>query len=189
MKKYLFVFCCLTLFAYWYSLSQPVSNSEALPLSPSKAVSGKSIPRNPRDVRLKTHKGETFTVHGVDTSLADPDRDYLMWRKISPEAEAAWSLELYELIKYFDRENAINVFEQYQKARAEFLSTKETTLVDQLDEISRLNGESIEEKNKYSNDEMDQDIFVTEIRSIFRQNYGLVESERKKFLDSQSAMD
>jgi hypothetical protein len=114
----------------------------------------------------------------------DPDRDYLLWNKKSNEIEDAWNKEIYSHIQYIDREHAEGLYSSYLKERNSYLAPQEKNLSDTLDDFSRLNGESIDDPERYTNAELQQDEFITNLRRIFRQNYEYIETQRKVFLDA-----
>lgn len=122
-----------------------------------------------------------------EPSDIDQDRDYLLWRKESDEIEEAWNKEIYTHIQYVNREHADELYNLYLKERLEYLSPQEITLSDSLNELSRLNGESIENDKDRIEPEMDQDRFISKLRNIFRQDYRFIEAQRKIFLDTYSS--
>ncbi|WPU65143.1 hypothetical protein [Peredibacter starrii] len=120
-----------------------------------------------------------------EVSDVDSDRDYLLWRKESDEIEEAWNKEIYTHIQYINREHADELYNLYLKERREYLIPQEVSLEDSLNELSRMNGESIENERDRIEPEMEQDRFISKLRGLFRQDYKYIEAQRKIFLDSQ----
>lgn len=118
------------------------------------------------------------------SSHLDQNRDYLLWGKLNDELEATWEKEIFGHIQYIDRENAQDLYRAYSYERTKYLADEELSLTSQLNDLSRLNGESVEDPKKFENPEMLQDEFITALRRIFRQHYGFIEDQRKIFLDA-----
>lgn len=126
-----------------------------------------------------------FPFESNDSNI-DSDRDYLLWRKESNEIEAAWNKEIYSHLQYLDRERAEELYEAYLYERRNYLAPQEKSLSDSLDDLSKLNGESIVNEDDFIEPEEHQDKFITTLRSIFRGHYDYIEAQRKIFLDTHT---
>ena len=184
MKKYLLILTSFFLVVSFFLFSGNKSNSTKSNVR--SLIDKKSLPQKKKIElqELKTDNQNIVPSFDSQDSSMDSDRDYLLWRKISDEIEADWSKEIYIHCQYVDRENADKLYESYLKARNEYLAPQETTLLDTLDDLSRLNSESITDENDYLEPQNEQDIFITQLHRIFREHYGYIEAQRKIFLDT-----
>ncbi len=118
-------------------------------------------------------------------SSLGPDRDHLLWRKESDAIEEAWNDEIYLHIQYVDREHADELYRAYAKSRRDYLNMKNPPLSDALDDLLKLNGQSIPSDDEFLTPEVLHNEFVTNLKLIFRQHYSHIEERRKVFLDAQ----
>ena len=162
------------------------SKSDSIESTVGSLIDKKSLPQRKKMElkKIKTHNQNTVPLYEFMDSNMGSDRDYFLWRKISDEIEADWSKEVYTHCQYVDRENADELYESYLKARKEYLAPEETTLMDSLNDLSRLNSESITDEKGDLGPEQEQDAFISQLHRIFREHYGYIETQRKIFLDA-----
>lgn len=188
MKKYILIFTSFVILVSFFLFSGSKSNSTESTVG--SIIYKKSLPPSKKFElqELKTDNQNIVPSSESQDSM-DSDRDYLLWRKISDKIEDEWSKEIYLHCQYVDRENADKLYNSYLKARKEYIAPQETTLLDSLNDLSRLNGESITNENDNLEPEDEQDAFITQLRRIFREHYGYIETQRKIFLDAHSTND
>jgi hypothetical protein len=189
MKKYLLILTSLIILVTFFLFLGNKSNSTESNVE--SLINKKSLPQTKKIElqKLKMDNQNIVPSFESEDSNMDSDRDYLLWRKITDEIEANWSKEIYLHCQYLDRENADKLYESYLKARKEYLVPQETNLSDTLNDLSRLNGESITNENDYLDPQQEQDEFITQLHRIFREHYGYIEAQRKIFLDAHHTND
>lgn len=177
--------CISALFTFLYR-HQETETSKASP-SPIK-VKTVSSQNSPERIIVNDSQvaSDSPSIPEKQDSNIDPDRDYLLWSKVSNEIEEEWNKEIYTHIQYFDREHADVLYQAYLKEREIYLTPTERDLSDDLNELSKLNGESIDNWRKDIDPQIHEEEFIQKLRKIFRQNYGYLEGQRKIFLDNHS---
>lgn len=185
MKRYLLIIGTTSLIVILFLLVQPSSDT---PVTGEINFREEALPvdRSERILPVKESKAITISEVPDESVHVDPDRDYLLWRKVSDDVEAEWNEELFSHIQYVDRERAQNLYRKYLEERRNFLRPQEVTLTDSLNELSRLNGESIEERDKGPDPMADND-FAMKLRKLFGPHYRYIEDQRKIFLDTHEA--
>ena len=185
MKKYILIFTSVVILVSFFLFSGSKSNSTESTVG--SIIYKKSLPPS-KKIELQELKTDNQNIVPSSESQdsMDSDRDYLLWRKISDKIEDEWSKEIYIHCQYVDRENADKLYDSYLKARKVYIAPQETTFLDNLDDLSRLNGESITNENENLEPEDEQDAFITQLRRIFREHYGYIQTQRKIFLDAHA---
>jgi hypothetical protein len=186
MKKYILIFTSFFILVSFFLFSGSKSNSTESTVG--SIIYKKSLPPSKKielQEELKTDN-QNIVPSSESQDFMDSDRDYLLWRKISDKIEDEWSKEIYLHCQYVDRENADKLYNSYLKARKEYIAPQETTLLDSLNDLSRLNGESITNENDNLEPEDEQDAFITQLRRIFREHFGYIQTQRKIFLDAHA---
>jgi hypothetical protein len=185
MKKYILIFTSFVILVSFFLFSGNKSNSTESTVG--SIIYKKSLPPS-KKIELQELKTDNQNIVPSSESQdsMDSDRDYLLWRKISDKIEDEWSKEIYLHCQYVDRENADKLYNSYLKARKEYIAPQETTLLDSLNDLSRLNGESITNENDNLEPEDEQDAFITQLRRIFREHFGYIQTQRKIFLDAHA---
>lgn len=177
--------CISALFAFFFNRKE-TETSVASPSSIKvKTVSSQSPVTELAQSNSQGTSDSPFIPERQDSNI-DPDRDYLLWSKVSDELEEEWNKEIYTHIQYIDRYHADALYQAYLKERKVYLFPTERDLADDLNELSKLNGESIDNWRKDVDPQINEDEFIQKLRMIFRQHYGYIEGQRKIFLDNHS---
>lgn len=133
----------------------------------TSAESEKKIPEQ----TVESHLIEETLIHEMAGNVV-PERDYLLWTKVSDEAELQWENEILTHIRSIDRENSDLLYQYYRSERRDYLKTQDRTMAQSLNE------------GDVASPEMRHDEFSMKLKKIFRKQYRYIEDQRKSFRDS-----
>lgn len=184
MKRFLILASGLGLLVALYYGTNPDAEKVEVKVAPEPQKKDEPVVEEPKHV-VESHIVDAGLIHETNNNTVDADRDYLLWNKVSDEVEMMWDKEIYTHIQYIDRENSDLLYKYYLSERKDYLRTQDRSLAQSLNDLSRLNGESIVDEDAYSSPEMRHDEFTMKLRKLFRKQYSYIEDQRKIFLDTQ----